>query len=74
MSPKGIGSDYLAHLAHCVRDWSSQLEALTVLKQLSSFVPCLSSYRYIQTVNKLITNGETRDANESRMTFDVALR
>ena len=50
---------YLAR--HCAVNWSSQLEALIVGKQLWSFDPCHHSLPLIQIVNKLITKSETQD-------------
>ena len=50
---------YLAR--HCVVNWSSHLEALIVLEQLSSFNPCHYLLLLIKKVNKLKTNSETRD-------------
>ena len=55
---------YLAR--HCVVNWSSQLEALIVREQLSSFDPCHYLLPLIQIVNKLITDNETRDDNNNR--------
>ena len=52
---------YLAR--HCFVNWSSQLEALIVKEQLSSFYPCHYLLPLIQIVNKLITNDEMRDTN-----------
>ena len=57
---------YLAR--HCVVNWSSQLEALIVREQLSSFDPCHHSLPFIQIVNKLIANNETRDDNNNSVT------
>ena len=55
---------YLAR--HCFVNWSSELEALIVRKQLSSFDPCHFLLPLIQKVKKLITNDETRDHNNNR--------
>ena len=45
--------------------------ALIVRKQLSSFDPCHYSLPLIQIVDKLITNSETRDDNNNRVTPTV---
>ena len=52
-------------------NWSSQLEALIVREQLSSFDPCHYSLPLIQIVDKLITNSETPDDNSNRVTPTV---
>ena len=41
--PVIIGSYYLAHLLTSVGSWSSKVEAVIELKELTSFYPCLSS-------------------------------
>ena len=59
-----IVEGYLAQ--HCFVNWSSQLEALIVREQLSSFDPCHYLLPLIQIANKLITNDEMRDDNNNR--------